>query len=653
MARTAFDIPKAIAISILAATIVAGPAPAAQGGGQVTAAGEIHPQLWPRQMSPIARDARLEAFIDDVLRRMTVEEKVGQIIQADITAITPEDLLRYPLGAILNGGNQRPGGDSRAAPQAWLALADAFYDAAKARGGTYVPLLWGTDAVHGHNNIPGATIFPHNIALGATRDPDLVRRIGAATAAEIAVTGQDWTFAPTVAVAQDARWGRTYESYSSDPTIVAGLGAALVEGLQGSIGSDGFLRNGHVLATAKHFLGDGGTTGGKDQGDADASETVLRDVHAAGYVATLAAGVQTVMASFSSWRGQKMHGNRALLTDVLKSRMGFDGFVIGDWDGHAQVPGCSKDSCPAAINAGLDMFMAPDRWKDLYANTLAQAKAGRIPMDRLDDAVRRILRVKARAGLFDAPRPSERAGAGKFDLLGSAEHRALARQAVRESLVLLKNDGGILPLRRDARVLVTGNGADDIGRQSGGWTLSWQGQGNTNADFPHGQSIFAGIREAVTQGGGTAALSSDGRFADKPDAAIVVFGETPYAEGKGDRRSLDYSVDDQQTLEALRRLNQAGIPTVSIFLSGRPLQVDPEIAASRTFVAAWLPGTEGGGVADLLFRERDGSIVNDFRGRLPFPWPGGRSAESDAAAFPIGYGLGYSAGGSDASSPAR
>ena len=651
MTRPALDICRAIINSSLVAALMALPPLSAEAQAPVEAAGMIHPELWPVLAPPSPRDPRLEAFVDEVLGRMTLEEKVGQIIQADITTIRPEDLLHYPLGAILNGGDQRPGGDNHAPPQAWLALADAFYDAAKARSGTYVPLLWGTDAVHGHNNIPGATIFPHNIALGAARDPDLVRRIGAATAAEMAVTGQDWTFAPTVAVAQDARWGRTYESYSSDPTIVAALGAALVEGLQGKIGSGDFLRNGHVLATAKHFLGDGGTRGGKDQGDAEVSEAVLRDVHAAGYAAALAAGVQTVMASFSSWHGQKMHGNHALLTDVLKSRMGFDGFVIGDWDAHAQVPGCSKDSCPAAINAGLDMFMAPDRWKELYANTLAQAKAGQIPMDRLDDAVRRILRVKARAGLFGAPRPSERTYAGQIGLLGSADHRALARQAVRESLVLLKNDG-LLPLRRDARVLVTGNAADDIGRQSGGWTLSWQGQGNTNADFPHGQSIFAGIREAVSQGGGAAVLSPDGRFIDKPDVAIVVFGETPYAEGKGDRRSLDYSVDDRQTLEVLQRLNQAGVPTVSVFLSGRPLRVDPEIAASRAFVAAWLPGTEGGGVADLLFRGHDGTIANDFRGRLSFPWPGVQSTAADAVAFPIGYGLRYSADGNNATSPA-
>jgi beta-glucosidase len=508
--------------------------------------------------------------------------------------------------------------------------------------------LWGTDAVHGHNNVPGATVFPHNIGLGATRDPDLVRRIGAATAAEMHVTGQGWAFAPTLAVAQDGRWGRTYESYSSDPAIVARLGAALVEGLQGEAGSGQFLRNGHVVATAKHFLGDGATAGGKDQGDAGIPEAELRDVHGAGYAAALAAGVQTVMASYSSWHGQKMHGNQALLADVLKGRMGFDGFVVGDWNGHAQLPGCAKESCPAAVNAGLDMFMAPDRWKDLYANTLAQAKSGEIPMSRLDDAVRRILRVKARAGLFDAPRPSARPFAGRFDLLGSADHRALARQAVRESLVLLKNDGNLLPLRRDARILVTGNGADDIGRQSGGWTLSWQGLGNSNADFPNGQSIYAGIREAVSDGGGAAMLSPDGRFTDKPDAAVVVFGEPPYAEGKGDRRSLDYSADDRPTLEVLQRLRQAGIPTISVFLSGRPLGVGPEIAASQAFVAAWLPGTEGGGIADLLFRDRDGAIAHDFRGTLPFAWPGDPSIGMPA--HPIGFGLHY---GADAEPPAN
>jgi len=641
MRRPAFAIHRALANGFIAAILVALPLPSAKAQTPARTAGTIHPELWLAQASPIPRDPELEAFIDGLLLRMTLEEKVGQIIQADITAIKPEDLRQYPLGAILNGGDQRPGGDAHAPPQAWLALADAFYDAAKARGGTYVPLLWGTDAVHGHNNVPGATVFPHNIGLGATRDPDLVRRIGAATAAEMHVTGQDWAFAPTVAVAQDARWGRTYESYSSDPAVAASLGAALVEGLQGKTGSGEFLRNGHVLATAKHFLGDGATTDGKDQGDARVPETELRDVHAAGYAAAVAAGVQTVMASYSSWQGQKMHGNRALLTDVLKGRMGFDGFVVGDWNGHAQLPGCTKESCPAAINAGLDMFMAPDRWKELYANTLAQAKSGEIPMSRLDDAVRRIIRVKARAGLFDAPRPSARPFAGRFDRLGSADHRALARQAVRESLVLLKNDGNLLPLRRSARILVTGNGADDIGRQSGGWTLSWQGLGNSIADFPNGRSIYAGIREAADAAGGAAVLSPDGRFTDKPDAAVVVFGEPPYAEGKGDRRSLDYSADDQPTLEILQRLRQAGIPTVSIFLSGRPLRVSAEFAVSEAFVAAWLPGTEGGGVADLLFRDRGGGITQDFRGTLPFAWPGDPS--NGMPAFPIGFGLRYAA----------
>lgn len=631
------------AILLLAGMI--GPA-AAQPADELAA---VHPELWPT-LPPPPPDAAVERLVSEWLGRLSVPEKVGQIIQADIASITPEDLLTYPLGSILNGGSSSPGRDEYAPPQAWLDLADAFHDANARRPGARIPLLWGTDAVHGHNNIVGATIFPHNIALGATRDAELVRRIGEATATEVAVTGEDWTFAPAVSVARDDHWGRTYESYSEDPAVVAELGAALVEGLQGKLGTPSFLGAGHVLATAKHFLGDGGTFGGKDQGDNRMSEAELRDLALPGYVTTLRAGVQTVMASYSSWQGRKMHGNADLLTGILKGRLGFDGFVIGDWNGHAQLPGCTKTDCPAAINAGVDMLMAPDGWKELYARTLARVEAGEISDARLDDAVRRILRVKARAGLFEKPRPSQRPLAGQFELLGAAEHRALARRAVRESLVLLKNEGGLLPLSPAKRILVAGAKADDIGAQSGGWSLTWQGTGNSNARFPHAQSILAGIREATAGHGGVVTFSPDGAAVEPADVAIVVIGETPYAETKGDIRTTAFDQLHGEDLALVRKLHAAGLPVVTVFLSGRPLWVDPILDASAAFVAAWLPGSEGGGVADLLIAGADGRAAHDFRGRLAFSWPSRPDqvvnigdGSPTAPRFPFGFGLTYAA----------
>jgi beta-glucosidase len=364
------------------------------------------------------------------------------------------------------------------------------------------------------------------------------------------------------------------------------------------------------------------------------------------------------MASFSSWNGEKMHGNASLLTGVLKQRLGFDGFVVGDWNGHGEVPGCTNDSCAAAINAGLDMFMAPDTWREVYTNTLAQVRAGEIPMSRLDDAVTRILRVKARLGLFDAGRPSERLLGGKFAHLGSAAHRRLARSAVRQSLVLLKNQGGVLPLDPKVSVLVAGDGADDIGKQSGGWTLSWQGTGNTPADFPNGESIWSGIKSALEAAGGQAELSVTGEFKSRPDVAIVVFGEDPYAEFIGDVANLGYQSGVGSDLALIRKLKAAGIPVVSVFLSGRPLWVNREINASDAFVAAWLPGSEGGGIADVLFETPQGQVQHDFTGRLSFSWPatanqGPLNAGQDNydPQFAFGYGLSYATPGSVATLP--
>ena len=640
--------PVALAVSIaigLSGAAIASSTPASAGFASIA-----NPELWPKSSSPIARDEALEARIAALLATMTVEEKVGQIVQGDLGSLTPDDVRKYRLGSVLAGGNSDPGAKYNASAAEWLALADGLYLASMdtSGGGKAIPVLLGIDAVHGHNNVVGATLFPHNIALGASNDPELLRNIAIATAAELRTTGFEWTFAPTVTVPRDDRWGRTYEGYSENPDLVSRYATAVVEGLQGKVGGKDFLDATHVVASSKHFIGDGGTSGGKDKGDTQVSETELRDVHGAGHIAALKAGTQTVMASFSSWNGQKMHGNQSLLTGVLKQRLGFDGFVVGDWNGHGEVPGCSNDSCPAAINAGLDMFMAPDTWRAVFTNTVAQARSGEIPMARLDDAVTRILRVKFRLGLFDAGLPSQRALGGKFDQLASAEHRKLARAAVRQSLVLLKNDNGVLPLDPKASVLVAGDGADDVGKQAGGWTLSWQGTGNKPSDFPNAQSIWSGIKEATAAAGGNAVLSVDGKITTRPDVAIVVFGENPYAEFLGDVPNLAYQPGASRDLDLLRKFKAAGIPVVAVFLSGRPLWVNREINASDAFVAAWLPGSEGGGVADVLFKPAQGQAGQDFTGTLPFSWP--RTAvqsplnvgqDNYDPQFPLGYGLSY------------
>ena len=627
-----------------ALTVCAAAAPAADKDRKE--APTVHPQRWPKLHPALARDAQLESRVAQLLSRLTSAQKVGQLIQADIGSITPDDLRHYPLGSILNGGNSSPRDDKLAAPSEWLTLADRFYDAAMAASPIGLPLLWGTDAVHGHNNIPGATIFPHNIGLGAARDAQLIRRIGEITALEVRVTGLDWAFSPTVAVARDARWGRTYESFAENPGLVREYAAAMVEGLQGVPGTPQFLDAAHVLATAKHFLGDGGTEGGRDEGDNTAPESELRDVDAAGYEGAISAGAQTVMTSYSSWQGVKMHGNQALLTSILKERMGFDGLLLGDWNGHAQLPGCTAVRCAAAIDAGIDVLMAPDAWRELHENTLAEVRSGEIPAARLDDAVRRVLRVKLRAHLESEGRPSSRPYAGHEELLGAPAHRAVARQAVRESLVLLKNRDHLLPLSPRAHVLVAGDAADSIARQSGGWTIDWQGT-EPNQDFPHAETVYAGIARCLQAAGGSATLSPGGEFTTRPDVAIVVFGEHPYAEFAGDVATLEYSPGDKHDLALLRRLRTEDIPVVAVFLSGRPLWVNAELNASDSFIAAWLPGSEGGGIADVLFRSADGEVRYDFRGRLPFSWPrsprppAAERRRGEAPLFPYGYGLSY------------
>ena len=605
--------------------------------------------IWPQLDIAVKPDPIIEDKVATLLASMTLKQKIAQMIQPEIRDITIEDMREYGFGSYLNGGGAFPNNNKHATPQDWIKLADDLYQASidDSLDGSAIPTMWGTDAVHGHNNVIGATLFPHNIGLGAANNPRLIEKIAEVTATEVMVTGIDWVFAPTVAVVRDDRWGRTYEGYSEDPAIVRDYAAAIVKGLQGSADGD-FLSDKRVISTVKHFIGDGGTQGGDDQGNTLADEQTLFDIHAQGYVGGLSAGAQSVMASFNSWHGKKNHGNEYLMTQVLKNKMGFDGFVVGDWNGHGQVAGCSNESCPQAINAGLDIFMVPTQaWKPLFHNTLAQVEAGEIAMSRIDDAVSRILRVKFRAGLFDKPSPAKRVYSGKTALIGADEHRAVAKQAVRESLVLLKNKQQLLPLAPNQRILMAGDGADNIGKQSGGWTISWQGTGNTNADFPGGSSIFDGFKQQVEQAGGQVELSVDGQYQQRPDVAIVVFGEEPYAEGNGDLDNLEYQRGSKRDLALLQHLKSQGIPVVSIFISGRPLWVNAELNASDAFVAAWLLGSEGDAVADVLLRSATGEIQHDFKGKLSFSWPKTElqatvnKHDGQVPLLPYGFGLAY------------
>ena len=599
---------------------------------------------WPALTSRLAKDPAIEARVAEILASMTLEQKIGQMVQPEIKSITPEEVRQYYIGSVLNGGGSWPAKNKHASVQDWVALADAYYDASMGTDAKIpVPVIWGTDAVHGHSNVYGATIFPHNIGLGAAHDVELIERIAEATGQSTRATGVTWTFAPTVAVAQNARWGRTYESYSSQPALIREYAAAYVKGMQGLLDKDG-----NVVATAKHFIGDGATDGGKDQGNALVTQAQMINVHGQGYYGAIEAGVQTVMASFNSWNDiaagtdyGKMHGSRDLLTVALKEKMGFDGFVVSDWNGIGQVPGCTDDSCAQAINAGIDMVMVPDAWKPFIANTIAQVKSGQIPQARIDDAVTRILRVKLRARLWDH-KPSASQFAGKPE---SLVHRDLARRAVRESLVLLKNDGGALPLKKGQRVLLVGKSADSISNQTGGWSLTWQGTDNTNADFPNADSIAAGLREQLGEANVILRDSAEGVDPASYDVIVAAIGETPYAETNGDivpSDTMAHSRRHPEDLAVLKAAAATGKPVVTVFLSGRALYANDLINLSSSFVAAWLPGTEGKGITDVLVAGEGGKPAHDFRGRLTFPWPAGACPNADSTPqFPLDSGLRY------------
>ena len=564
--------------------------------------------------------------VDDLLDRMSLADKLGQMTQPERRYVTPDEVTRYRIGSVLSSGGSAPEPNT---PESWADMYDGLQRAALA-GPLRVPLMYGVDAVHGHNNMVGATIFPHNIGLGATRDPALVRKIGAATAAEMAGTGVDWDFAPCVCVARDDRWGRTYESFGEVPEL-ATMMTTVIDGLQG----DELGGPTSVLATAKHYVGDGGTEGGDDRGDVRLPEKELRAVHLPPFQAAVKRGVGSVMISYSSWNGLKMHQNKYLITDVLKGELGFGGFVVSDYNGIDEIdgkPGFTKDEVAAAINAGIDMVMVPTEWRRFIDYLRDEVKNGDVPMERIDDANRRILTKKFELGLFEEPM----ADRSHLKTVGSAAHRALARRAVAESQVLLKNDDDVLPLDDDDKVFVAGRSADDIGMQSGGWTITWQGK---PGPITPGTTILDGIRKAA-DADATVTYSKDGSGIDPSyDAAIAVVGETPYAEYHGDRTDgLGLDDADRKTID---RLRDAGVPVVVVLVSGRPLDVAEDLPKWDALVAAWLPGTEGQGVADVLYGDADP------RGKLPVTWM--RSGDQEPInrgdgkkpLFPFGYGLTY------------
>jgi beta-glucosidase len=579
--------------------------------------------------------------VDDLLARMSLADKIGQMTLVDRGALaSPADLTSYRIGAVLSGGGSAP---PQNRPEAWADMYDEFQAAALATP-LAIPMIYGIDAVHGHNNVAGATLFPHNIGLGATRDPELVAEIGRATAVEVTGTGIDWNFAPCLCVARDQRWGRTYESYGEDPALVAELGGAYITGLQGESLADPT----SVLATAKHYLGDGGTTGGVDQGDTALSEAELREIHLPPYAEAVRRGVGAVMVSFSSWNGDKLHGHEYLITELLKGELGFEGFVVSDWAGIDQLDGqegFTAGEVATAVNAGIDLVMVPFEYPQFTELLRGEVAAGRVPLARIDDANRRILTRKFQLGLFERPY-ADRAGTGTAGAagatgttgtIGSEPHRALARRAVARSQVLLKNDGDLLPLPAGTgRIFVAGRSADDVGNQSGGWTISWQGGSGPVAG---GTSILAGIRQAVS-GSATVDYDRDGAGIDGSyDVAIAVIGETPYAEFEGDRP--DGVFLDQADLATLDRLRAAGVPLVVVLVTGRPLDIAGQLPGWDALLVAWLPGTEGGGVADVLFGSEAPS------GTLPVTWPaspGQLPIHADDGQQPLfrdGAGLGY------------
>jgi beta-glucosidase len=558
--------------------------------------------------------------VNDLLGRMSLDEKIGQMTQAERANVSNADITNFRLGSLLSGGGSAPSPNTATS---WANMYDNFQNAALATP-LRIPLIYGVDAVHGHNNVNGATIFPHNIGIGATRDTDLAQRIGRAVAEEVAGTGIDWDFAPCLCVARNDRWGRTYESYGEDPSIASSM-TTFITGLQNG--------NPKILATAKHYIGDGGTTNGTDQGNTQISESELRAIHLPPFQAAVQRGVGSIMISYSSWNGVKMHSNQYLITTVLKGELGFSGFVVSDWNGIDQIdgqPGFTAAEVRTAINAGIDMVMVPQAWQSFISTLRSEVNAGRVTMARIDDANRRILTKKFELGLFEAPL-TDRSWTGT---VGNSAHRTIAREAVRKSQVLLKNQFGVLPLPKTAnKYFVAGKSADNIGYQSGGWTISWQGgSGNVTP----GTSVLQAIRNTVSPGT-TVTFNASGTGIDGSyKAAIAVIGETPYAEGAGDRPGAMGL--DSTDINTLNTLKAAGVPIVVVLLSGRPLDIAAQLPDWMALVAGWLPGTEGQGVADVLFGDYNPT------GKLPMTWPSSASQEpintGDGKVGLFGFGAG-------------
>ncbi|MCL4265697.1 MAG: glycoside hydrolase family 3 C-terminal domain-containing protein [Anaerolineae bacterium] len=598
-----------------------------------TAATEVAPAIEPSPTAepvPAYLNPTLPAAerVEDLLGRMTLAEKIGQMTLVEKNSILPTAVTDYFIGGILSGGGGYP--HTGNTPEQWAEMVNSYQEAAL---GTplAIPIIYGVDAVHGHNNLKNATIFPHNIGLGASRNPELVQQIGHITAIETRATGIPWNYAPVIAVPQDIRWGRTYEAYSENTALVSELGVAFMQGSQGEdLGAATA-----VLATPKHYIGDGGTVWGSsttqdymlDQGDMQVDEATLRALYLPPYEAAIDAGAQSIMVSFSSWNGTKMHGQQYLLMDVLKGELGFAGFLVSDWQGIDQITPNYYEAVVISVNAGVDMNMVPYDYLRFINTMLTAVENGDITEARIDDAVRRILTAKFNLGLFENPY----ADTTNIGLIGSAEHRALAREAVSQSLVLLQNETGTLPLSKDARIFVAGAFADDIGVQSGGWTIEWQGK---PGNITEGTTILEAIGATAT---GEVQFNKFGRFDsfDPPaDVGIVVLGELPYAEGWGDAADLSLSDSD---VELIRRMGEQADKVVVILLSGRPLLITDALPLAEAWIAAWLPGTEGQGIADNLFGD------HLFTGQLPYTWPASMEqlplGAGDEPLFPFGYGL--------------
>ncbi len=592
--------------------------------------------IYPDASQPI------EARVEDLLSRMTLEEKIGQMTQVEMGSIQPADVSTYFIGSILSGGDGNPPNNTA---QAWQDMVKGFQTAAMATR-LKIPMIYGIDATHGNAHLYGATVFPQESGVAATHDPALAQKIGEATAEEMLATGVPWTFSPIVAVPQDIRWGRTYESYSEDTQLTTEIATAYIKGLQslpaGVKTSEG--QSLFTLATAKHYIGDGATIWGSsrtgeyllDQGNVQVDEATLRKLYLPPYQAAVDAGAMSVMASFSSYRGTKMHAQKYLLTDVLKNELGFKGFIVSDWGGIDQIDPDYYTAVVAAINAGVDMNMVPTDYMN-FINAMKQAVDDKdITEERINDAVRRILRAKFALGLFEHPYPDP----AFISTVRSDEHVAIARQAVQESLVLLKNDNAALPIAKDTpKVFVAGQGADDIGMLCGGWTITWQGQ-TGNIDI--GTTILNSIKTLVSADT-TVEYNPTGKFSGKANTGIVVVGEMPYAEGLGDKADLSLSDADIQAINNMRPLVDK---LVVVIIAGRPLVITGQLASADAWVAAWLPGTEGEGISDVLFGD------HPFVGKLPYTWPrtnaqlpinennsDGKTG-CDAPLFPFGYGLG-------------